>query len=77
MSKLRKPGKREMRGLSAIRSEMDAAAHDMLTYRNADEHKRAEDIFAGLRWLDVAIGKAVDGSDLMDASDSLEARERS
>jgi len=55
---LRKPGKREMRGLYAIRAEMDATAHDMRSYRNADERKRAEDIFAGLRWIDAAIAKA-------------------
>lgn len=55
---MRKPGKREARGLSAIRSEMDAAAHDMRGYHNAAERKRAEDIFAGLRWIDAAIDKA-------------------
>ena len=55
---MRKPGARELRGLNAIRSEMDAAAQDMRTYRRADERKRAEDIFAGLRWLDAAIAKA-------------------
>lgn len=55
---MRKPGKREMRGLYAIRAEMDAAAHDMRSYHNTDERKRADDIFAGLRWLDAAIAKA-------------------
>lgn len=55
---MRKPGARERRGLDAIRSEMDTAAHDMRTYRTAAERKRADDIFAGLRWLDAAIDKA-------------------
>lgn len=56
--RMRKPGARERRGLDAICSEMDAAAHDMRTYKSADERKRADDIFAGLRWLDEAIAKA-------------------
>lgn len=55
---LRKPGKRELRGLRAIASEMEAAADDMRGYHNANERKRAEDIFAGLRWIDAAIAKA-------------------
>ncbi len=56
--KLRKPGKREKRGLSLITAEMETAAQDMLGYKNPDEKKRAADIFAGLRWIDAAITKA-------------------
>lgn len=55
---MRKPGKREARGLLAIRSEMEAAADDMRTYRDPDEKKRAGDIYAGLRWIDAAVDKA-------------------
>ena len=55
---MRKPGKRELRGLSEIRNEMDTAAHDMRSYRNPDEKKRADDIFAGLHWIDAAIANA-------------------
>lgn len=66
---MRKPGAREMRGLSAICSEMDAAAQDMRTYRSTDERKRAEDILSGLRWLDAAIAKAT-------GSQSIEVREQ-
>lgn len=56
--RMRKPGKREARGLSAILSEMDTAAHDMRGYPGRAEKKRADDIFAGLRWIDAAIDKA-------------------
>lgn len=55
---MRKPRARELRGLFAITSEMEEAANDMRMYRSADERKRADDIFAGLRWIDAAIAKA-------------------
>lgn len=58
VKKLRKPRSREARGLSAILSEMKAMANDMRTYRNTDEKSRAQDIFAGLRWINAAIAKA-------------------
>jgi hypothetical protein len=55
---LRKPGARERRGLQNILSEMETIAYDMRTYRNHDETRRADDIFAGLRWIDAAIKAA-------------------
>ncbi len=55
---MRKPGKREARGLTLIRGEMEAMADGMRAYKNPDETKRAEDIYAALRWLRAAIAKA-------------------
>ena len=55
---MRRPGKREARGLQAILSEMETAAQDMRSYPGRDEKKRADDIFAGLRWIDAVIAKA-------------------
>jgi hypothetical protein len=56
--KLRSPGARERRGLQTILFEMETAAHDMRSYKNPDERKRAADIFAGLGWIDKAIAAA-------------------